>query len=183
VWVLRAFRDAVIAAILTSVRGWIALICRPWESARLIAALPLNVWRTRTLLGGLFGPGLTVLTPAGEAPQLRTVVIGLGDLTTRTAQDAAPTPALVKVHFEAVRERLAPLAATPEALVRLSALVMPALMAYANRNTDLSPENLPDVAFDLLSSAFLISFTWGFGVRIATLLLQRRLQRWLERAP
>jgi hypothetical protein len=184
VWLLRALRDAVIAAVLTAVRGWLALLWRPLESSRLIATLPLNLWRMSRLLDELFGAGVIVATPSGDGDDrgLRTAIVGLGDLTTRVVEGSTLTSAVVTAHFDAVRERLVPLAATPEALFRASALGLVAMTAYLYGHTTFDARRLLDSLFDLLASAFLASFAWALLVRLAALLLRRGVQGWLARA-
>lgn|GEM_PF-6720207 len=180
-WLLRAFRDAVITAVLTAIRGWISWLWRPLESTRLIAALPRNLWRTWRLLGALFGAGLTVNTPPGDAPMLRTAIVGLGDLTTRVVDGPTLTEALVAHHLRTVREQLEPLSATPEALSRVSALGMVAVSVYVDRHAVFHAQDWLDLAFRLIGSAFIVSFTWTFGMRLFAVLAWRVAQRWFDR--
>ena len=149
----------------------------------MIVALPRNLWRSWGLLGELFGAGLTVMTPPGDAPTLRTAIVGLGDLTTRVVEGPTLTPVLVAHHVRTVRERLEPLSATPEALSRVSALGMVAMTAYLNRHTTFDTEHWLCVAVHLSLSAFVVSFTWTFGVRLSTALIWRVIQRSLDREP
>lgn len=181
-WLLRAFLEAVIAAARTAGRGWLAWIWRPWESSLLIAGLPLNLWRTRALLDDLFGTGLIVVTPAGEAglTALRTSIVGFGDLSTRIVESPALTRALIAAHFSAVRAQLAPLAATPEAIFRALALVMTGSSVYLNRHTTFDWQHWTDAAFRLVASTFLVSFAWAFAVRLGARFARRRIQRWLR---
>jgi len=182
VWVLGAFRDAVIAAVIMSVRGWMALLWSPWESMRLIAALRLNLPRACGLLADLLGPGLAVETPPDGTPMLRTVIVGAGDLITRVAEGPTLMPALVAFHFKAVQQRLEPLAATLEALLRVVALGMAAMTAYyVTRNPTLWSKTLPNIAFDVFGSAFIVSFISAFLVRLVAQLSARLVHRWLDR--
>jgi hypothetical protein len=178
--VLRAFRDAVVAAVLAAFRGWIALLWRPWESTRLIGVLPLHLWHAWGLLRDLFGGGLTVTTPREGDPTLRTTIVGAGDLTTRVMKAPSLTPALVTEHFRAVRERLEPLAAIQEAFSLLSALVAIAITAYFS--DVFRAERWLDAMFELVGSSFVVSFVWALVVRLAVQLSFRAVRRFLLEA-
>lgn len=183
-WLLRAFRDAVIATVLTAWRGWRAWVLHPVESALLVGALPGNLWRTRNLLGELFGTGLIVATAAtdGSGSGLRTAIVGLGDLTTRVVEGPALTRQLTTAHFEAVRARLAPLTNSPDALFRASALLMAPATVIINHDTKFDCRDLSGVAFDLFGSVSLISFGWALSVRLIGPLLRRAVRGWFARA-
>lgn len=183
VWVLRAFCQAIVEAALIAVYGLAKLLWSPLRSMRLIAALPLNLRAIWRLIGELRGPGLVVTTPPPpcDSPTLRTSIVGLGNFTTRIAEGAALSPALVALHFERVQAHLEPLAATQQAILRLNALLTTAATFYFAPQARLHSMPTWGAAFNVFWHGFLISFSWTLLVRVAAPLTVRLGLRWLDR--
>jgi hypothetical protein len=171
--VFRALADAVIAAILTALRGLLALrlvMLHPLESARLIGTAPWLVARARALLLRMHFGDAVVFTPRMK-PLLRTALTGLGDVTTKIATTPEVTPALVAEHLENVRSELGPLQQLADAMLRAHALTMAAAAAWAMWHTAASESPTLPIVWRVLApllSGFAASLAWSLAFRGAT---------------
>jgi hypothetical protein len=180
-WVLRAFLEFVIAAVLLAWRAWLALLFHPFESVRLAAMLPLNLlWRAPRLIHGLMHSGVAIQTPEAGSPALRTAVIGFGEVTTLVVSGSSLTKDLVSLHFEAVRARLAPVSEVLDGLVRGSALVVAALTVYFNRATFTGTSPWWSEILTAFARAYAVSFVFAILGQSLAKLCAVGVRWWLD---
>src|SRR5262245_31836061 len=109
----------IVTPVVDAVRALLSVILHPGDSVRSIVMLPGSCRDAVALIDEMYGGGAVIATPP-DAPLLRTVLSGLGNVAT-TLDPRGVTENIVAQHLERIRARLQPLADLSVALTKLHA--------------------------------------------------------------